>query len=541
MKKIALFLLLTTLFCTRCSEKELDLKPASVTEEVFYENTAAFDAAVFSAYAKLVWLYTNTVCCSGWGSTVNVSQRLILMADDDLTNRDVDNVDVYLLTANEGRVRDAFQRVYETLFRANIVLEKLAENRVAIIAAGDMTEAEANRIQGEALFLRAYSYYLAYNLWETAPIVNQRFASFGDISTPNATPEELLAQIIADCDQAEELLPVGPSGWDAANRGRVTSGGAKILMGKALMLRAATPTGSTADFAAAAAKLGEIEPQGYQLMADYGDNFRIGQENNAESLFELQFGASPAFSNGFLDPDFFEVVGTLAGNRSFFQIGGPTSGGGKGLPTRSLQATFDAGDPRRPWTLYQNGDSIGSREVYNGSVSATGAHVTKYLRENGFDVTGNHAGATDGVDYNNERVFRLSDALLLRAEALLESNGTTQEVITIINRVRARARNTPLRGGGAATQPADLDTDETNRQSIHQMIRDERRRELAFEGHRLYDLRRWHRAGKINLTTFSQQQWGSLAPVDWQPENIRFPFPQDELNINAGLDQNTGY
>jgi len=444
-----------------------------------------------------------------------------------------------LLTANEGRVRDAFQRVYETVFRANIVLKKLEENRVAVIAAGNMTEGDARRIRGEALFLRSYSYYLAYNLWETAPVVNQRFASFGEITTPNATPAELLDMIVKDCDEAEDLLPAGPKGWNAANRGRVTSGGAKILLAKALMIRAAT--GSKADYATAAAKLGEIEAQGYRLLPDFGDNFRLNKENNDESLFEIQFGASPAFSNGFLDPDFFEVVGTLAGNRSFFQIGGPTSGGGKGIPTRSLQTLFVAGDPRRPWTFYQNGDPIGTKGTYNGAASPTGAHVTKYLKENGFDVTGNHAGATDGVDYNNERVFRLSDALLLRAEALLESGGSTQEVIVLLNRIRARARTTPLAGGAVSAQPADQSLAETDRNALHKLIRDERRRELAFEGHRLYDMRRWHRAGKINLATFTQEQWGSLEKVNWIPKNIRFPFPQDELNINPGLKQNEGY
>ena len=539
MKNKLISLILSAVFIVGCSEDNLDLKPGAVTEEVFYENTAAFDAAVFGAYAKLVWLYTNTVCCSGWGTTVNASQRLILMADDDLTNRDIDNVDVYLLNANEGRVRDAFQRVYETVFRANVVLSKLEEKKASVIAAGNMTEADARRIRGEALFLRAYSYYLAYNLWETAPIVNQRFTSFGEITTPNAAPKDLLDLVVKDCDEAEELLPVGPKGWNDNNRGRVTSGGAKILLGKALLLRAAL--GSQADYATAATKLAEIEPQGYQLMPDFGDNFRLLKENNEESLFELQFGASPAFSNGFLDPDFFEVVGTLAGNRSFFQIGGPTSGGGKGIPTRPLQAAFAAADPRRPWTLYQNGDPIGSKGTYNGAVSPTGAHVTKYLKENGFDVTGNHAGATDGVDYNNERVFRLSDALLMRAEALLESGAPTQDVIALLNRIRARARTTPVGGNPSSAVPADLGLTETNRGVIHQLIRDERRRELAFEGHRLFDLKRWHRAGKINLTTFTKEQWGALENVTWKPANIRFPFPQDELNINPGLKQNEGY
>jgi hypothetical protein len=525
-----------------CNEKNLELKPATETEEVFFDGTPAFRSAIFGVYTKLIWLYNNHSCCSGWAGVENVNPRLILMADDDLTNTGNDLVDTYSIVPSNPRVGDAFRRVYEVIFRANIVLEKLEATKARLIPEGKMTEQDYNNIRGEALFLRAYAYYLAYNLWETAPIVLQRFTEFDQISTAQSNGIDILNLIIEDMDEAEGLLPVGPMGWDDANRGRVTSGGAKMLMGKAFMLRAAATT-STADYASAAAKLGEIEGQGYTLMAQYGDNFRIDRENNAEVLFELQFANSPGGTNGWLDNDFFDVIGTIAANRAPLSVAKNSHTGEYYVPTRSLQRTFQETDPRRAWTFYKDGDPFGNT-TYSGAGSPTSAHVSKYLKENSADpaVGLKVQGQQENSDFNNERIFRLSDALLLRAEALLESGGSPADVIGLINRVRQRARNSVPAGSAPAAEPADRSTSETNPAIIHQWIRDERRMELAFEGHRLFDLRRWHRSNKINLANFTQEDWGTInGTVSWEPRDIRFPYPQSELDINTALRQNDGY
>jgi hypothetical protein len=536
MPKKSLFILTACLaFFGSCSEEPLDLKPqGTLTEVTYFEKGDDFNRAVLGTYAKVVWLYQSFVCCSGYRAG-DPHYSLVLLADDDLTDQNSNQVDRFDVNPTQDPFRDAFRLVYQVVFRANLVLQKLEENGPKAIAGGLMTQPEADTYRGEALFLRSYAYWLAYNLWENAPIVNQRFTSFSGITTPNATGAEILALLKTDLDAAEDLLPAGPKGWNADNRGRVTSGGAKILLGKVLM--------AAGEYGPAAAKLAEIEPQGYRLMPNFEQNFRLNSENNDESLFELQWGASPGFSNGYLDNDFFDVVGTLGGNRAMMLV---NRNQGRGYyPTQTLQNAFSPLDPRRRLTVFAPGDTIsvyeenGSRQVelYRTGLSTTGSHVAKYLKFDGQDARrGNYPNATDNVDYNNERVFRLADALLLRAEALLESGGSTTEVIGLLNRIRERARNSTPTGTPAA-EPANRPLAETNRDVIHGWVREERRLELAFEGHRLWDLFRWHRAGKINLQNWN---WGTTG-VSWEPRNIRFPLPQSELDINSGLRQNEAY
>ena len=88
---------------------------------------------------------------------------------------------------------------------------------------------------------------------------------------------------------------------------------------------------------------------------------------------------------------------------------------------------------------------------------------------------------------NNVRILRYADVLLLKAEAILQSGGSTSAAIDLINDVRTRARN--MVAGG--TEPANFSTAETNKNTIMQWIMDERLRELGAEGGRWFDVRRW--------------------------------------------------
>ena len=96
---------------------------------------------------------------------------------------------------------------------------------------------------------------------------------------------------------------------------------------------------------------------------------------------------------------------------------------------------------------------------------------------------------------NNYRILRFADVLLLKAEAVLQSGGSTSDAIGYINQVRTRARL--FRPAGV--EPANFSTAETDKTKIMQWIMDERFRELAGEGQRWFDLRRWHMQGIISL------------------------------------------
>jgi hypothetical protein len=115
----------------------------------------------------------------------------------------------------------------------------------------------------------------------------------------------------------------------------------------------------------------------------------------------------------------------------------------------------------------------------------------------------------------------------------VQSNGSTAEAIDLINQVRTRAR-------GTGTEPANFNTAETNRTTIMQWIMDERLRELAGEGQRWFDLRRWHLQGIINLNSafFSSNTTGTSFQA---PKHLYFPIPTSETDVNPNVKQNEGY
>jgi hypothetical protein len=100
--------------------------------------------------------------------------------------------------------------------------------------------------------------------------------------------------------------------------------------------------------------------------------------------------------------------------------------------------------------------------------------------------------------------------------------------------VRTRAR-------GAGTSPANRDNTVTDREQIRQWIMDERLMELAGEGQRWFDLRRWALAGQITLdNTF----FNSAIPDDMgfsSPKHLNYPIPTSETNVNPNITQNSGY
>ncbi|MCU0352329.1 MAG: RagB/SusD family nutrient uptake outer membrane protein [Cytophagales bacterium] len=512
-----------------CNTNSLEQKPFGATEDSFFESDADFNRAAIGLYSKLLFYYQIP--------RNYVYANVNLIADDDVTSQVPVNNDRLQFNSTSRGLFDAFQTTYELITRANMLFEKLEEKGGKI-----KSEKLRNYVTGEARFLRAYANFLAWNWWETAPLVERRLTDVTALNIPNSSGMQLLDQAIADLRQAETLLPP-KGGWgdagvgtDAANLGRATQGAAKALLGKVLLYKACA-TKASADYAAAAAKLAEVT--GYSLVNAYGDNFKPTTENNAESVFEIQFGSSAnPQNNGWLSTDEFAVVGTLAAFRNFTTVDpNPSDGAANYFPTRPLIETFNAADPRLPWTIFRVGDVIGSNNrrysTANASASPTGAHFSKYQKEFGWLYASYN---NPSVDFNNERVIRYADVLLMRAEALNESGGSTAEVIGLLNQVRKRARESV---SPAAAEPADLSASEASRDVIAEWIRRERRMELALEGHRYFDLLRWHRAGKIDLTTWN---WGVPGvTVTWAPNNIRLPLPQRELDNNNALEQNEGY
>lgn len=494
--KIILFTTLSLIFIghNSCDESRLDLAPQSPTEDSYFEEEVEFERAVTGIYAKLTDFYWYNT------SADNCVQPVTLLPGDDITTNGQDAFETFSsIQPGTGRLGYFFSTAYQVISRAIVVMEKNAAVEDGVYLKPGLRDYH----RGEALFLRAYAYYLLWNVFGTAPLVTERVNELSDTRPPSSTGTQLLDQAITDLTEAATLLP--PS-WPEEQRGRVTDNAAHGLLGKCLVFRG-TVTDAAADFQAAITAFNNITD--VSLVPAFDDNFAADTENNSESLFEYQATRAFADDNIWLSNDFDNAVGALSVFWGFYSDQFNLFGKSPFVATQKLVDIFESGDPRRELSLDPD---------------------TKEFKKY---VTRDELNQGGSSSVNNPRILRYADVLLLKAEALNESGGSTVEAINQINLVRARAR-------GVGLLPANRSIAQTDRDIIRQWIMDERLMELAGEGHRWFDLRRWALSGKITLDNnfFNSDISGAMG---FEEKNLNFPIPNNETNANPNITQNTGY
>jgi hypothetical protein len=291
---------------------------------------------------------------------------------------------------------------------------------------------------------------------------------------PQVPASEIYKQLITDLQKAETALPAKYA--STADLGRATKGAAAALLGKVYL--------TAGDKASAATTLKRIiDTYGYSLVPDYANLWGLANENNRESIFEVQFkGGGTGTGNGFTN--------------AFSPLLRQTTGAYKNRPTQDMVNAYERGDDRflkSMDTSYVNAQGTLLTNSRNDV-----RFITKFGKENTFNE--------NDASYNFV-VLRYADVLLMMAEALGESDAA----YGYINQVRARAKLAPI----SATTPGTF---------VDKLLR-ERRVELAFENHRWADLLRFGKA------TERMQAQGKTA-------RLLYLIPQRELDINSSYKQN---
>lgn len=503
----------------------LDLVPLDkLPADQYYKTAAEFDGAIFAAYSSIQDFWgtsTETIGEFGeyWKITDVINDDVKAEPGSDQETKNADNLNI---RSTDKPFAAIYTQIYEGIYRCNTVLEHLEKEN-------ELTANEKKIYEAEAKFLRAFFHFEALKLWGTPPLVTSTFKSLNELSVPNATKDALYTQILADFGVAFTSLPAA---WDGGNTGRATKWAARAYIGKVNVWKNDMDAAITAfedviaNGVGAAGKYALIDTD--NPAQDLEDVFAFDNENNKESIFEVQFGGPHSDDNIWVFDDthsesFKASQGT---GRSWFWDAGNFNanegapGGKLGFftPTQNLVSSFETGDARLNAYVYKAGDTYyvwnsGVVEVpFNPAWSSTGYVVKKYAGKRnsiGGDFSGNNQG-----NFNNERTFRFSELKLLYAEALL-AKGRAAEATTQINDIRNRAGLAPL--AGVATL-ADL--------------KHEKRVELCFEAHRWFDIVRWNDGPAI---------FGS----DWNSKFSVFPFPQTEIDRTKGttgeIEQNTGY
>ena len=478
-------------------ESFLDETPESTrTTAVFYQTRTDFYNALIGGYGglKLPGVYANG---SGAMMILNeiASDNTTFSAARTPVNSSTFEIDDLFFTKSNTAIQEAWRDHYIAIGRVNAIIAKLP--------AASFAQAEKDRFDAEARFLRALYYFNLVRLYGDVQLITEPVDDpFGVSSLPRISQDEVYQLIIDDLTVAGNVLP--PINLiPATESGRASRWAARALLAKVYLQRK--------QYDQALPVLQDVTTNsGRTLMANFTTLFagNTSYAANTEYIFAVQYkggllaqGSNAVGTQG--------GVGTTQGSDmwsnwappgSGFMLG-PNGGGGGGFntPTADLVMAFETGDTRKNATLLE------TYPISNTTMS-NGRYSVKFRQQ----------GAVGGDADTDFPILRLGDVVLMYAEALNEL-GQTAEALTQLNRIRTRA-GLPARTG--LTQAA-----------ARLAIERERRVELAFENQRWPDLIRTGRYLPV------MQAHGK--PV--QEFNRFYPVPQRETDLNPNLGQNPGY
>jgi starch-binding outer membrane protein, SusD/RagB family len=506
--KIALILSILTLMSVSCKKDFLDQKPTSTLNELNYFKTVdELENGLVSCYAGLK-INFDVICwiIGDLGSD-----------DADAGSTHSDEPDLYNISYSRQIASSGFIDYWGAWFGYYLVIGRCNE----VIDRSTGTQGDAGKIEkivDQAKFLRALMFYHLVTEFGDVPLVN-KFLSPDKLNLKRAPADSVWNQVESDLIDATNL----PTKNEWNQSGRITSGAAWSLLGKTYLTQRKYELANSA--------FDKVVQSGqYTLVPDYGFIFRLEGENCDESIFEMQTKDIPGQNLGT-----YSVIWRLPKD--------PNEGWGFDCPTIDLLNEFEPGDPRIIYTFMFPGD------VFPGYLGGTPYTVQDYLSPTGYNsrkawVPHNERDNLGGSDMEyNCRYMRYAEVLLLYAESLNEAN-KSGDALYYLNKVRARARNTPTTDpqriscaynlSYAGTLLPDVTT--TDQTILRQAIWHEQRVELALEGQRRHTLLRTGRF--INRMNSAK----AYAGVAVQPYQLLLPIPASEIELsNHVLTQNPGY
>ncbi len=419
----------------------------------------------------------------------------------------------FSLPATSLQVGLIWRVYYEGVYRANQVLENVPNI--------DMDANLKARLLGEAHFLRGLYYFHLLKFYHNIPLVLHTTQSQKDYLVSQAPPDSVWMQIESDFSAAASALP---ETYPSSDIGRATKGAAEAYLGKAYLF--------TKQWQNAADEFKKVIDSGvYGLVKNYRDNFTTADENNKESIFEVQFNRDVGGTEtSWQSPPTPNWGQTQARTITY----APTGFGWADIePTKALFNAFQQDstvdgkpDPRLRASLFYNypGETVYGvpfKQEYQG------ADTNKvFWRKYESDTPG--GSEIDGRSGINIRLMRYADVLLMYAEA--ENNlGNTDAAYTYVQMVRDRANLPDLR-----TEKPGM-----NQQQMQDQIAHERFLELNGEEHRFDDIVRWGWLKDPAKLKWLQQRDPEFK--GYVPGREYLPIPQSELDVNPKLHQNPGY
>ena len=547
-------LALTALFS--CKKDFLDKLPLDApSDATFFSNKEELDLAVNGAYTNLWWIGSNT------------PYQLFLDATTDIAwsrgdYSSVQTVQSGNFTPDFALFGNTWAFMYQGISKCNNILVNMHRAQDAVPAD------YYAQVKGQALFLRSYSYFYLVELFGDVPWVTTML-NLDSAALPQTPRAEVVTHLYADLDSAAALLPTSWSGSDA---GKATKGAAL-----ALKARLALDEGDYQTAASAADAVMELNL--YSIYPNYEDLFHYAGEGSSEIIFNLPY-----------------LTGVKT--NAIPQIEGPRSAPGYSIlvPTQNLVDLYECTDgkpidespnydpahpflnrdPRLDQSIIRPGMWFNNYlfETHPDSVQTYQAKGTDTVRVGNLEVTNAYATFTgylwlkylDASDLpqnvtsseQNVILIRYAEVLLTYAEAKIELNQIDGSVIDAINQVRGRP--------SVHMPPVDIGMSQSQ---LRDVVRYERTVELADEGFRLFDIRRWKYAehvmpGKVYGRRTKAHWYDQVTPTIDQYQHVTYPnadalfkvistntfdasknylwpIPQKDLDVNHNLKQNPNY
>ena len=515
-------LLFYAVFFTSCKKDFLDVAPGSqLSSATFWRNADDANKAATGVYS--VWS--------------NAHAYQIYFADDwsdDAIPTGFWHFFYYYswgiggLSPQDGNINNYWSALYSVIRTTNVFLTNVGRCK--------MDEDLRNRLTGEVKFIRAYEYFLLYNFWGEVPLVSKPL-NINELKVARAQPGETVSFILQDLNDAISYLPVTPP-----EAGRITKGAALSLKARILLYE-----GKYADAADAAKEVMNLNV--YKLLrTPAGDGYyqlsNTKQGNNQEEILAWQNDGvnrnndqvqyMNCLTNTLVSPAKALVDSYDGYDKTTDQT----------VPVDESTETsrFQNRDPRLNFTIGHtgsvvNGQTLNSKETPLSNQS-TGYGVIKFITD---EVKANAPHfTTDNI------LIRYAEVLLTYAEAKIESHQIDQSVLNAINDVRSRAYGTTV--DDVAHYPEVTSTDQA---TLRKIVRNERRVELAFEGLRWFDLKRWKIAAGSGGTMSGPVLGAFLSPGTYMNAGSRAltdkdylrPIPQTQIDLEGtdNLTQNPGY
>lgn len=481
-KYIALILMVSiTVSCSDFLDAELN---SAITTDSYYKNVDELENGLIGVYAGIKGVNSSSKDDSHgvqWEFYVTEmrSDNTSTKSPDSEDASDAGQMESFAVLPTNNFVLNYYTSSFEVIYRANVILSNLDVVEDAEAAAA---------IEGEAKFLRAYSYFNLVRLFGDLPLIDRI-----------VTPSEVEAQFTrVDTDLIYDLIV---SDLEAAAAGIADHGyktRASKDAAKALLAKVHLTIGTSESYTKAQLLCEEIINSGNYKLEDFADVFY--SELNDEVIFAIGYNSGIQDNSQIFSAEWMNAQGHTSGVN---------------YATTDVVAAIDARGGNRTENSYRE-DPL---TLFGGTVRY---QVAKYFPDG-------DSGGTNGQDFtglpqlagNDWIVLRYADVLLMHAEAILAGGTETTNGNAIGSYMEVRER------AGFTDTPSTLTKLE---------LLAERRVELAFENQRLFDLIRFNEA-QSTLSAFATANGFNFTSTD-----LLLPIPQNEINLSQGLmNQNPGY